>query len=327
MKPRPEPSVEISAVVICYNQERYIADAIESVLAQTASDRVREIFVVDDCSSDNTVDVAKTVARRDPRVVVIRRETNSGGCAAPRNDGIAQSTGTHIALLDGDDIWMPEKIAHQVEALEARPDIGLLFSDYVVFDDETGAEQPAVARHYDVDDPNQLRNFFIHGGPVVPSCAVVSRAAVEVVGVFDPDMRFNEDSEYWLRIASAYPIHHQARPLVRKREWFGSLGSTKYGLENLECKREITQRMVARVPDLASAVPLREAQIEYKTAVHHFALKDTPAARRHLRNALSIDPRLRKARLYLALSYLASDPETLLRLVRKARTKVPAALR
>ena len=307
MKPRLELAVEISVVVICHDQERFIADAIESILAQTAQDRIREIIVVDDCSSDTSVHVAETVGRGDTRVSVVRREVCSGGAATPRNDGIAQATGTHIAFLDGDDIWMPEKIARQVEALEAHREIGLLFSDYVVFDDQTGAEQHSVARHYEVGDPQQLRSFFIHGGPVLPFCAVISRAAVEAAGMFDPGLKFNEESEYWMRIASAYPIHHQPLPLIRKRE--------------------ITQRMVARVPDLASAVPLREAQIEYKTAVHYFAVRDTLAARRHLRNALSLDPGLKKARLYLALSYLASDPETLLRLVRKARTKVPAALR
>jgi glycosyltransferase involved in cell wall biosynthesis len=327
MKPRLELAVEISVVVICHDQERFIADAIESILAQTAQDRIREIIVVDDCSSDTSVHVAETVGRGDTRVSVVRREVCSGGAATPRNDGIAQATGTHIAFLDGDDIWMPEKIARQVEALEAHREIGLLFSDYVVFNDQTGAEQHSVARHYEVGDPQQLRSFFIHGGPVLPSCAVISRAAVEAAGMFDPGLKFNEESEYWMRIASAYPIHHQPLPLIRKREWLGSLGSAKYALENLKCKREITQRMVARVPDLASAVPLREAQIEYKTAVHYFAVRDTLAARRHLRNALSLDPGLKKARLYLALSYLASDPETLLRLVRKARTKVPAALR
>lgn len=319
--------IRITVVIICFKQARYIVEAIDSVLAQTDQAPIHEIIVVDDCSPDNSADVAQEAARRDPRIQVIRREINSGACAAPRNDAIRAGTGTHFAFLDGDDIWMPKKIEKQVKALRAHPEVGLLFSDYIVFDDESDAEELNVARHYEAGAAHQLRDFFVHGGPIIPSCAIVSRGAVDAVGVFDPEMRFNEDSEYWMRIASAFPIHHQAKPLIRKREWFGSLGSAKYGLENLECKREITRRMLARVPELAEVAPRREAQIEFKTAVHYFSMGERAQARASLRKALELDSRLKKARLYLGLSYLSADPETLIEYFRRARTRLPAGLR
>jgi glycosyltransferase involved in cell wall biosynthesis len=325
--PTASPDIRITVVIICFKQAQYIVEAIDSVLAQTEQGPIHEIIVVDDCSPDNSVAVAEEAARKDPRIRVLRRDTNSGACAAPRNDAIRAGTGTHFAFLDGDDVWMPEKIATQAAALRAHPEVGLLFSDYIVFDDDSDAEERNVVRHYEAGTPHQLRDFFVHGGPIIPSCAIVSRAAVDAVGVFDPEMRFNEDSEYWMRIASEFPIHHQPVALIRKREWFGSLGSAKYGLENLECKREITRRMLARVPELAEVAPRREAQIELKTAVHHFTVGDRVAARTHLRAALTLDPGLRKAQLYLGLSYLSRDPETLIDVLRRARTRLPAALR
>jgi hypothetical protein len=178
---------------------------------------------------------------------------------------------------------------------------------------QTGRETRRTCTRYHATDRDQLRRFFIRGGPILPSCAVLSRAAMERAGEFDEDMPFNEDAEYWLRVAAVAPIHHQAVALVRKREWYGSLGSPKYALENLACKREITRRMLGRVPALAEVAARREARIDYRTAVHHFGNGDGPAGRAHLRRSITLDPTFAKARLALVLSYLAANPTAALR--------------
>jgi hypothetical protein len=312
----PEQPIAISVVVICFNQEHTIGAALQSVLDQNAWPRIAEVVVVDDCSTDGSVEIIRSIAARTPRLRVIVRDRNSGGCAAPRNDGIAQTTGTHVALLDGDDVWHPGKIATQIAALEAFPGIGLLFSDYIGFDTRTGADRRGVVHAYAADDPDQLRRFFIHGGPVLPSCAVLSRKAIEAAGLFDPCMPFNEDAEYWLRVAAVAPLHHQPVALVRKREWYGSLGSAKYAAENLACKREITRRMLRQVPALAEAVPAREARIAYKTALHLLASGDRAGGRRHLIRCLGLDPGIAKAWLALVLSYVPTSPIAALRAAR-----------
>lgn len=323
----PERSVDISVVVICFDQERTIGAALGSVLGQTAIDRIGQILVVDDCSTDGTLSVVAAIAAECPKIEVIARTTNSGGCAAPRNDGIARATGSHVALLDGDDVWLPGKIAAQIPALEAFPEIGLLFSDYLRVEEATGRETRGRAVHYAARDAGQLRRFFIEGGPVLPSCAVLSRAAIEAAGRFDEGMPFNEDAEYWLRVAAVAPIHHQPLALVRKREWYGSLGSAKYRLENLACKREITERMLRLRPALAEARDAREARIDYKTALHHFEAGNPAAGRLFLRRSLTLDPGYRKARAALWLSYLASDPAAALTRLRRLWARRPMALR
>jgi glycosyltransferase involved in cell wall biosynthesis len=89
----PDPPVTISVVVICFNQAHTIGAALRSVLEQSAWARIREVLVVDDCSTDGSVAVARAMAADHPKVRVMARATNSGGCAAPRNDGLARTSG------------------------------------------------------------------------------------------------------------------------------------------------------------------------------------------------------------------------------------------
>lgn len=309
----------ISVVVIAYNQAGEVAEALDSVLAQTALARIREIVVVDDASTDGTWEVAVAYRGRDTRICPIRRRVNSGGCAAPRNDGLACVTAPYVAFLDGDDLWRPGKIAEDLGALSAHPEIGLLFSDYLAFDARTGKRRRIATRRYHADERDQLARFFVEGGPVAPSTAVVSRAALDQVGVFDPSMRFNEDSELWNRIASVAPIHHIPRAHVLKREWFGSLGSAKYALENLACKREITTRMLRRCPELARVAPRRWAEIAYKTALAHLARGERAAAKRALREALRANPWHAKARAMRLVLRLPVQTGPTLAALRRAR--------
>jgi glycosyltransferase involved in cell wall biosynthesis len=94
---------EVSVVVITYNDAGNVGDAVRSALAQGPV--VTEVIVVDDASSDSTAQVL--AAFTDPRVRVVAREENSGGCGTPRNDGIAAATGSHILFLDSDDLLAP----------------------------------------------------------------------------------------------------------------------------------------------------------------------------------------------------------------------------
>ena len=320
----PETAVEtavdtplmISVVVICYRQEKFIADALDSILAQTAYDRIDRVIVVDDKSPDGSFDIIQDYAAKHPKIQAVRHEVNSRGASVPRNTGIALATAPYIAFLDGDDIWMPTKIEEQVAVLEEHPEIGLLFSDFITFDDKTGAERPSTTVRYSLGEPNQLRKFFVQGGPVIPSCAVVSRAVIDEVGPFETNLRFNEDSEMWNRVASAAPLHHLPRPLFRKREWFGSKGSGVNDAGQIASKHEITRRMIERVPELAEVADKRSSGIELQAAVRNFRRGATAEARAHLKKALEHDPKNRKARLYLAVSHLPGSTDRWLNILR-----------
>ena len=116
------PLAEVSVVIAAYNQASWLAQAIDSVRAQTFADW--ELVIVDDGSTDDTPAV---VARaEDARIVYVRQARAER--AAARNRGIAASTGRLVAFLDADDLWRPEKLARQVAALAADPAAGLCYT-------------------------------------------------------------------------------------------------------------------------------------------------------------------------------------------------------
>ncbi|MDR0307887.1 MAG: glycosyltransferase [Chitinispirillales bacterium] len=105
----------ISIITPCYNSEKYIAEAIESVLAQTYKNW--EMIIIDDYSSDNSLDIVNTYAQKDGRIKVVRQERNSGAAAA-RNRGIDISKGEYLAFLDSDDLWLSEKLEKQLRFMQ-----------------------------------------------------------------------------------------------------------------------------------------------------------------------------------------------------------------
>ncbi len=106
--PGPRETPRVSAVIPCYNGERYVVDAVESVFAQTEP-RV-EVIVVDDCSSDSSVALLEPLLS-DPRLRILRHSGNRG-IAAARNTGIRASSAEFVGLLDQDDLWLPDKIVY-----------------------------------------------------------------------------------------------------------------------------------------------------------------------------------------------------------------------
>ena len=121
----------VSVVIPAYNRAAYLAQAIDSVLAQTYTPL--EIIVVDDGSTDDTAQLAASYL---PRIQLIRQA--NAGAAAARNSGIAQSHGELIALLDSDDRWLPDKLARQVP-LFADQRVGLVHGGIRSFRDSDGS--------------------------------------------------------------------------------------------------------------------------------------------------------------------------------------------
>ncbi len=197
----------VSVVIPAYNAGPFITEALQSVLGQTYSNL--EVIVVDDGSTDDT---RERVAAFGGRVTLIP-QANSGAAVA-RNTGIRYSHGTYLAFLDADDVWLPNKVARLVEALERSADAGAAYHGYVAME-ETGAVvgQPVIPAHDgDVLQPLLLGCFF--GPPMV----MIPRACLNRVGGFDPDLKLGEDWDLFLRIALAgLPIRRVPEVLVRCR--------------------------------------------------------------------------------------------------------------
>ena len=121
---------DVSVCITCYNEAEYIGSAIRSALEQTAIDRIKEIIVVDDGSTDESERQIRELAAEDTRLIHVTQQNQ--GLPAARNAAMRRATGRYIAFLDGDDFWEPRKASLQLAAFE-DPGIGLVYSDYVDF--------------------------------------------------------------------------------------------------------------------------------------------------------------------------------------------------
>ncbi|PHM17961.1 MAG: hypothetical protein CJD30_04165 [Sulfuricurvum sp. PD_MW2] len=130
----------ISIVIPLYNGERFIAQTLESVLAQTY--RNIEVIVVDDASTDRGCEIVRDYSTKDSRLRLLLSETNFGGPARPRNIGIEVAQGEFIAFVDADDIWKPHKLQTQLDFLVHNPDIDMLYSPAEIID-EHGTISPS----------------------------------------------------------------------------------------------------------------------------------------------------------------------------------------
>ncbi len=187
------PNPLVSVVIPAYNSERYLGEAIESVLAQTYAPV--ETIVVDDGSSDDTA----AVARSFPEVELIAQE--NAGPAAARNRGFAASRGELLAFHDSDDLMTPDKLAVQVREMLADPAIGCVLAEQELLV-EAGAELPFWAEGTKVPTVMPARPEELADEPDVHTMTMVVRREVfERVGGFDEEMRTAEDFDWLLRAA------------------------------------------------------------------------------------------------------------------------------
>jgi glycosyltransferase involved in cell wall biosynthesis len=167
----------VSAIIPVFNGERTVAAAIDSALAQEFDGTV-EVIVVNDGSSDGTAAVLDSYR---PRISVIGSDNR--GQAAARNVGVRASQGEWIAFLDADDVWLPDKLARTVAALEANPDAMLVYSDAEKVDSggrRLGATCTPDAQHR----APSMSDVLTATWNILPSTMVMTRAAFDLVGGF-----------------------------------------------------------------------------------------------------------------------------------------------
>lgn len=200
----------VSVVIPTYNYGRFIAEAIESALAQTYT--IAEIIVVDDGSTDETEDV---VRRFGEKVRYIKQQ-NAGVCAA-RNIGVESSTGDFIAFLDADDIWLSNKIEKQVAKFAEDMEFGLVHCGMREFDNATGV---TIRQHLEGGEGWVADDLLLWEKPVVigpGGSLLVRRDVINAVGGFDTDINVGEDWDFCYRVARHYKVGFVRETLVDYR--------------------------------------------------------------------------------------------------------------
>lgn len=194
---------KISVLIPVYNCGSYLAEAIDSVLAQTFRDY--EIIVVDDGSADDTAQVAA----RYPQVTYIYQEHS--GVSTARNRAVAAASGEIVVFLDADDLWLPQKLQMQVDYLEENPDCMLVFTGAENFwQDEAGADQ----RQKELFRASLERCFI--------TCAI-RRSMFEVHGDFRTDYPHGEDTQFMYRLSiSGIDLTHSIPEILYRRRIHGA---------------------------------------------------------------------------------------------------------
>lgn len=190
----------ISVVIPAYNREGTIREAVESVLAQTWTDL--EVIVVDDGSTDATADVVEAIP--DGRVRCIRRE-NGGACRA-RNAGIDAARGEYVAFQDSDDLWLPEKLEKQMQALE---DSGAAIVACRLVENWEDGTQLLLPVNIRAGFRSQRDNLFGFG-----TQTLLARREVFERFRFDPEMPRLQEFELLYRITAEYPLYCMEEGLV-----------------------------------------------------------------------------------------------------------------
>jgi glycosyltransferase involved in cell wall biosynthesis len=239
----------VSVVAIFLDGERFLDEAIRSVLAQTHPRW--DLLLVDDGSSDGSSAIARGYAERDPlRVRYLEHPGHRNhGMSASRNLGLRHARGEYLALLDADDVWLPEKLERQVAILEAHPHVALLFGAPLYWFGWTGRAEDR-ERDYVIDvklpldqvyDPPTLLLPFLQrtAAPPCPSDVLLRREAAERVGGFEDQFRgMYEDQAFFSKVLLRFSAFASGETWDRYRQHPDSC----YAMAKATGGREVARR-------------------------------------------------------------------------------------
>lgn len=206
----------VSVVITSYNNEAYIGEAVRSVLDQTMRDL--ELIIVDDASTDHSLDVIRSF--QDDRIRVLVNERNSQISVA-RNRGFAAAKGKYLAALDSDDAWMPDKLEKQVSWMESSPRTGVCFTWLELMDGRGNRiRQEDMENLYRVENRSReqwLHDLLLNGNCLADDSSLISRGTMERIEGCRPGLVQLQDLDRWIRVVLEDEIHVIQEPLLRYR--------------------------------------------------------------------------------------------------------------
>jgi len=286
----------VSTVITSYNKAPYLAEAIDSALAQDYSNQ--EILVIDDGSTDRTPEVASAYSNQ---IRYIRQENR--GPSGAKNRGILEARGEFIAFLDGDDRWRPGKLARQVECFHNHPTSALVYTDRLVFRDSVVLSPSLRSEGKDLYRGRVLDQLLMC--MLIPfSSAMVRRKCLIEAGLFDERLRAADDYDLWLRIGRLYGMDYVDEVLLEYRAATeGSIGSRLGNLFQIttEIQNNFVQKYYGGKYPNPRALAIGMANRYSVRGDYHLA---------HGRNFRALSAHL------CALSYDCSNPHRLLNVLR-----------
>ncbi|HEY9658471.1 MAG TPA: glycosyltransferase, partial [Allocoleopsis sp.] len=224
----------VSVIMPIYNNAPYLRHAVESILQQTFSDF--ELILVDDGSTDRSLDILRDYAAKDDRIHLISRDNR--GIARSRNDGFQVTRGALIAVMDGDDVALPDRLARQVDFLQQHPEVVCVGGAHEIIDHKgrllTCLSLP------EQDEQIQQQALAGHGSICHP-CAMIRRTALEQIGGYDETLTIAVDLDLWLRLGEVGKLANLSEPILQYRLHGNSISEQKGKLQR-QTAYEICQR-------------------------------------------------------------------------------------
>jgi glycosyltransferase involved in cell wall biosynthesis len=210
----------ISVLMPVYNAQRYLAEAVESILNQTFEDF--EFLIIDDGSTDRSRKILERYAAQDPRIVLISRP--NAGFVATLNELLSKAKGELIARMDADDISLSDRFARQVEFLRQNPDVVCVggAQDWI---DEAGR---LLLYHKEAEQDTEIQQQLLCGRTAInhPS-ALIRRAALLQVGGYDASLFPAEDLDLWLKLGEIGKLANLSNTVIKYRQHSRSISEIK----------------------------------------------------------------------------------------------------
>jgi glycosyltransferase involved in cell wall biosynthesis len=208
----------VSTIVLSYNHSRFVLETLASVQAQTY--KATQLIIVDDYSSDDSVAIIEHwLQETGMRCTFIRHQENQGICKS-LNAALAVATGKYISIVASDDVWLLDKIAHQVEIMESQPDqVGVLYSEAFRMD-VNGHSLPdtLIAANWNLPEmpQGQILDTLLQGNFIPGLTTLIRRSCYDKVGLYDENLPW-EDWDMWMRIARHYSFLYSPTPSAKYR--------------------------------------------------------------------------------------------------------------
>lgn len=188
-------SIYVSIIMPAYNAAKFIPAAIESVLSQTYDNF--ELIIIDDCSKDETFDIATSYLEKDARIVLLQNSKNSG-VSVTRNYGISKACGEWIAFLDSDDMWRSDKLEKQITLIKEHPDAKITYTASSFIDYYGNPYNYIMQAEPEITYHVLLKRNLLSCSSVMVRKDVISRIKMA-------DDRMHEDYAAWLLILRETP--------------------------------------------------------------------------------------------------------------------------
>src|SRR2546421_4305196 len=292
---------KVSICIPSYNHARFLPAAIESALGQTYKNI--EIIIVDDGSTDGSLQIAESYAARYPALIQVFTHPGQRnlGIAATANLAFQKATGKYWSGLPSDDVYYPHKIATQVAVLEQDPELGWVYG-YAHYIDEQGRRQPELGLFgIDITQAPDPVERLIQSNAISAMTTLARRACMEQIGREDETLVYS-DWDLWVRMLAHHPVKFLPRVCVcyRTHSYNSSIGISdelRFG-HSLQVLLKLRRHATQIGGTLAR--PRTQALLDLQTAYLYHCMRADIEARQHLAAAFTTDPTLRTDVSYLS---------------------------